>query len=105
MSWIHVDDMVAVIAHCINNPEMVGAVNSTAPNPVSNAQFSTALGSVLKRPAVLPMPAFMVKILFGEMGEELLLQGQYVLPNKLLATEFTFQYPDLENALEAVIAG
>lgn len=105
MSWIHVDDMVAVIAHCINNPEMVGAVNSTAPNPVSNAQFSAALGSVLKRPAVLPMPAFMVKILFGEMGEELLLQGQYVLPNKLLATEFTFQYPDLENALEAVIAG
>ena len=105
MSWIHIDDMVRAILHCINNPQIVGPVNATAPHAVSNAEFSTSLGVVLNRPARLPMPALMVKLLFGEMGEELLLQGQFVLPNKLLANDFQFQYPDLESALEQVIAG
>jgi len=104
MSWIHIDDMVGAIMHCINNPQISGAVNATAPKPVSNAQFSASLGAVLNRPAVLPMPGFMVKLLFGEMGEELLLQGQYVLPNKLLASDYLFQYSDLEKALQQIIA-
>lgn len=104
MSWIHIDDMVGVILHCINNPKISGPVNATAPNSVSNAQFSASLGVALHRPAVLPMPAFMVKLLFGEMGEELLLQGQYVLPNKLLANDYPFQYPDLDKALQQIVA-
>jgi len=90
--------------HCMNNPQVSGPVNATAPKPVSNAQFSASLGAVLNRPAVLPMPGFMVKLLFGEMGEELLLQGQYVLPNKLLASGYLFQYSDLEKALQQIIA-
>ncbi len=104
MSWIHIDDMVAAILHCINNPQMVGPVNATAPYPVANAEFSATLGVTLGRPARLPMPGFMVKLLFGEMGEELLLQGQYVLPNKLLANGFRFQYPNLGQALQQIIA-
>ena len=105
MSWIHIDDMVGAILHCINNPQIAGPVNATAPHSVSNAEFSASLGVVLNRPAVVPMPALMVKLLFGEMGEELLLQGQYVLPNKLLANDFQFQYPYLEAALQQVVAG
>ena len=105
MSWIHINDMVGAILHCINNPQIGGPVNATAPHPVSNAEFSTCLGVALNRPARLPMPALMVKLLFGEMGEELLLQGQYVLPNKLLANDFQFQYPDLEQALQQIVAG
>jgi len=105
MSWIHINDMVGAILHCINNPQIGGPVNATAPHPVSNAEFSTCLGVALNRPARLPMPALMVKLLFGEMGEELLLQGQYVLPNKLLVSDFQFQYPDLEQALQQVVAG
>jgi len=103
MSWIHIEDMVGAILHCINNPQISGPVNATAPNPVSNAQFSASLGAALNRPAVLPMPGFMVKLLFGEMGEELLLQGQYVLPNKLLASDYRFQYSELENALQQIV--
>jgi uncharacterized protein (TIGR01777 family) len=104
MSWIHIDDMVAAILHCINNPQMVGPINATAPYPVANAEFSATLGVTLDRPARLPMPGFMVKLLFGEMGEELLLQGQYVLPNKLLANGFRFQYPNLDQALQQIVA-
>jgi NAD dependent epimerase/dehydratase family enzyme len=95
--------MVGAILHCINNSQISGPVNATAPNPVSNAQFSASLGAALNRPAVLPMPGFMVKLLFGEMGEELLLQGQYVLPNKLLASDYRFQYSELENALQQIV--
>jgi uncharacterized protein (TIGR01777 family) len=104
MSWIHIEDMVGAILHCINTPEISGPVNATAPNPVSNAEFSVSLGAALERPAVLPMPGFMVKLLFGEMGEELLLQGQFVLPNKLLASDYLFQYSDLDKALQQIVA-
>ena len=103
MSWIHIDDMVAAILYCISNPEIAGPVNATAPSPVSNARFSATLGEVLQRPARLPMPAIMVKLLFGEMGVELLLNGQYVLPNKLLAAGFQFRYGDLDRALHAIL--
>ena len=104
MSWIHIDDMVGALLHCINNPQISGPVNATAPKPVSNAQFSASLGVALNRPARLPMPGFMVKLLFGEMGEELLLQGQYVLPKKLLASDYPFKYSDLEKALQQIVA-
>jgi len=96
--------MVGAILHCINNPQISGPVNATAPKPVSNAQFSASLGVALNRPARLPMPGFMVKLLFGEMGEELLLQGQYVLPKKLLASDYPFKYSDLEKALQQIVA-
>jgi len=95
--------MVAIILHCINHSEIQGPVNATAPNPVINRDFSATLGAVLKRPDYLTMPAIMIKILFGEMGEELLLQGQKVLPVKALESGFEFQYGNLEAALENIL--
>ena len=103
MSWIHIDDMVEIIFHCINNSEVEGAVNATAPNPVTNREFSATLAELLKRPGFLTMPAFMIKILFGEMGEELLLQGQKVVPAKALNSGFKFHYSNLKSALADIL--
>jgi uncharacterized protein (TIGR01777 family) len=99
MSWIHIDDMVAIILHCIHHREIEGAVNATAPNPVTNSDFSSTLAAALKRPDYLTMPAIMIKILFGEMGEELLLQGQRVMPGKMLNTDFEFKFSNLTSAM------
>ncbi len=103
MSWIHIDDMVAMILHCINSPGIAGAVNATAPNPVTNRDFSSTLAAQLKRPDFLTMPAIMIKVLFGEMGEELLLQGQKVVPAKLLNSGFKFKYANLKAAVENIL--
>jgi uncharacterized protein len=104
MSWIHIDDMIAAIHHCIENRDITGPVNATAPNPVTNADFSATLAAVLKRPGFLRMPAVVVKLLFGEMGDELLLHGQNVVPAKLLASGFTFTQPELHSALAALLS-
>jgi uncharacterized protein (TIGR01777 family) len=103
MSWIHIDDMVEIIFECINNPEIQGPVNATAPNPVTNRDFSATLAAALKRPGYLAMPAIMIKILFGEMGKELLLQGQKVIPAKVLDSGFEFKYAKLKAALENIL--
>jgi uncharacterized protein (TIGR01777 family) len=103
MPWIHIEDMVRLIFHCIARDTIVGPVNGTAPNPVTNRQFSKALGAALSRPAFFPMPALVVKFLFGEMGEELLLQGKKVVPSKLQDTGFNFQYPLLPDALNNLL--
>jgi uncharacterized protein len=103
MSWIHIEDMVAIIFHCINDPQIQGAVNATAPNPVTNRDFSATLAAALSRPDYLAMPAIMVKILFGEMGEELLLQGQKVVPTKVLASGYEFKYANLKAALKNIL--
>jgi len=103
VSWIHRDDLVAMILHCLNRKDMSGPVNGTAPGVVTNREFAKTLGKVLRRPAFLPAPAFMLKLIFGEMAEELLLSGQKVYPRKALQTHFTFQYPDLESALRQVL--
>ncbi|MGH1485190.1 MAG: TIGR01777 family oxidoreductase [Cellvibrionaceae bacterium] len=101
-SWIHLDDMVNLLLHLLDNQSISGPVNATAPNPVTNKVFSQKLARVLHRPALLPMPEKAVKILFGE-SSELLLEGQKVYPKKLLDNQFRFQYPELQQALTAVI--
>lgn len=98
MSWIHLDDMVALIDFLLSHSELSGPVNATAPKAVTNARFTELLAERLKRPAFLPMPAVMVRLLFGEMGD-LLLYGQNVYPKKLLDAGFQFSYPDLREAL------
>lgn len=103
MSWIHRDDIVGIIRHILNNDAVVGAVNGTAPTPVTNKDFSTTLGKVLKRPAFIPLPAIVVKLLMGQMGEELLLSGQRVIPKKALESGYTFKFPDLESALRDIL--
>ena len=99
MSWIHIEDLIGVILYCIDHDEVSGAVNGTAPNPVTNTFFTKTLGKVLKRPTIFPMPAIVVKLLMGQMGEELLLAGKKVLPVKITKEGYIFKYVHLEEAL------
>jgi len=99
MSWIDLDDHVAAIVHALYDDTLSGPVNATSPHPVTNATFTSALGRALGRPTVIPVPAFAVKAAFGEMGKELLLWGQRVLPDKLLSHGFEFSYESAEDSL------
>lgn len=103
MSWVHLDDIVGIIQHALDHP-MQGPVNGTAPNPVTNADFTKALGHALSRPAVVPMPAFSLKFMFGEMAD-VMLASQRVLPKAAEAAAYAFRYPELEAALANVLAG
>lgn len=99
MSWVHIDDVVNAILFLLNNPELTGAFNVTSPNPVSQAEFARALARVMHRPLFLKMSAFVIRLLFGEMGECLLLKGQRVVPNRLIESGYDFRYPNLMDAL------
>ncbi len=99
MPWIHIQDLISIILYCINHSDLQGPVNATAPNPVSNRVFTKALARVLKRPALLPLPAFMIQLLMGEMGKELLLSGKKIVPAKMLMHGFKFEYEALDKAL------
>jgi uncharacterized protein (TIGR01777 family) len=103
MSWIHIDDIVGAIRHALEKDEVMAAVNGVAPEPVTNAEFGRALGRALSRPAFLPAPAFALRIGFGEMSS-ILLEGQKVLPKKLLDTGYRFRFPDLAGALADILA-
>ena len=100
MPWIHMADYINAIEFLLHHP-VIGAVNMTAPNPVTNAEFSTALGSALNRPAFFPMLKTVAKLAFGEMSE-LLLNGQRALPAKLVDQGFQFQFADVNSALKQV---
>ncbi len=102
LSWIHIDDEVKAIQFLINNETTNGIYNLTAPNPHTNKQFSKTIGKVLGRPSFMPVPAFAMKILFGEMST-VLLDGQRVLPSNLESAGFTFDFPNLEPALQNLL--
>ncbi len=99
MSWIALADLVKLIIFLLNNDGIEGAVNATAPRPVTNQEFTKTLGAVINRPTILPVPGFGIKLLFGEMGESLILEGAKVIPKKLEDSGFEFQYPKLEDAI------
>lgn len=101
MSWIHIDDMVKAIHHLIKRKDLDGAFNLTAPKPVSNKVFVSTLARVLNRPAILPTPPFALKLMLGE-GADLLLTGQFVLPEALLNSGYQFSYSTLESALRDI---
>jgi hypothetical protein len=103
MSWIGIDDLVAAIGHVLARRDLEGPVNCVSPEPVTNSEFTRTLGRVLGRPAFLPMPAFAVHLVFGEMGDELLLASQRVAPRRLLAAGFRFGWPALEAALRHLL--
>jgi uncharacterized protein len=105
MSWIHIHDMVGAVHHILKNDLLQGPVNLVAPKPVTNADFTKTLASVLSRPAIFPVPAFAAKLLFGQMAKEVLLAGQRVEPARLITSGYPFQYSDLRKALEAVLKG
>lgn len=99
MSWVHHEDIVRIIQFCLEQ-SIEGAVNATAPFPVTNREFASTYAKVLHRPACLPMPAWFLRLLMGQMAEELLLTGQRVLPDKLQHAGFRFKYATLEKALK-----
>jgi uncharacterized protein (TIGR01777 family) len=103
MAWVHIDDLVGIIQHAIDNP-LRGAFNGTAPHPVSNSEFTKALAQALGRPALVPMPAFMLKTMFGEMSE-IMLASQRVLPKAAEEAGYKFRYAELEPALRQAVAG
>jgi uncharacterized protein len=102
-SWVDIGDLVDAVLHVIRTDSLHGPVNMVAPNPVRNAEFTKTLASVLSRPAILPMPAFAARVIFGQMGDELLLASQRVEPAKLMASGYAFQNPDLRRALAATL--
>ena len=103
MSWIALDDVIGGLQFALANDSIRGPVNFVAPNPVTNAEFTKTLGKALSRPTLFPIPAFVVRLLFGEMGEALLLGGQRVAPKELLAHGYQFQYSQLEAALPTLL--
>jgi uncharacterized protein (TIGR01777 family) len=103
MSWIVLDDVLAAIQHAIVKGSLSGPVNAVAPNPVRQAEFARTLARVLRRPAFLPLPAFAVRTMMGEMGQALLLDGARVLPRRLSESGFEFWRPDLDSALRAAL--
>ena len=104
MSWIAIDDLVSVIIHALKTNSLEGPVNAVAPNPVTNAEFTKALGRALRRPTIFPMPAFAARLAFGEMADELLLASARVVPTKLQASGFEFRHPNIESAFTSLLA-
>jgi uncharacterized protein len=104
MSWVHLEDWVAMAHWSLVTGAVSGPLNVTAPNPVTNAQFARALGRALRRPAILPTPGLAVRLALGEMADALVLRGQRVLPVKAQALGFAHRYTTLETALEEIYA-
>ena len=102
-SWIIIDDLIRAIEHCLRTDSLHGPVNAVSPHPVMNLDFTKALGRVLHRPTIVPMPGFLARIALGEMADALLLASTRVVPNRLLETQFSFRYPELEPALKHVL--
>ena len=102
-SWIHRDDLVRMIAAAAADPEIEGPLNATAPTPVSNKGFAQAIGHALHRPAILPLPAFPLRLALGDLADELMLGGQKVLPVKAVFHGFRFRYPRVDDAVRAIV--
>src|SRR4051794_7970112 len=103
MSWIANDDLAKGIVWLIDHPEDVGPVNMTSPNPVTNVEFTKALGHATRRPTVVPVPSIALELLFGEMADETLLASQRAIPSALLKSGFTFASPTIDQALARIL--
>ena len=101
-SWIHIEDLTGAFLFLLGHPEFSGPVNFTAPNPVRNRELAKTIGKAMGRPSFLPVPGFMLKLALGEFGS-ILLEGQRVIPQKLLKSGFQFRYPEIEQAIEQII--
>ena len=103
LPWIHVADVVGIYVQAIDDDRWSGAINATAPQPATNKEFSKALGRALKRPAIAPVPAFALRILYGGMAK-LVVEGQRALPRRALELGYEFRHPDLDEALRSALA-
>ncbi|HVP78682.1 MAG TPA: TIGR01777 family oxidoreductase [Thermodesulfobacteriota bacterium] len=100
-SWIHIKDLAEAFTFMMKHPEISGPVNVCSPNPVRNKDLAKALGKALHRPSFMPAPGFMIKLVLGEFGS-VILEGQKVIPKKLLENGFVFQYADIDKALQSI---
>jgi len=105
MSWISIDDTIGAIDQALSNPELNGPVNVTAPEPVTNREFTRTLGRVLSRPTLFPVPAAALRLALGEMAEGTILASARVLPARLVEVGYQFSQPRLEDALRHVLEG
>jgi len=103
VSWVAIDDVLGAVLYALSTPALSGPVNAVSPHPVTNREFTDTLARVLSRPALLPIPAAAVRLLFGEMGEELLLASTRVEPQRLTTSGFHFAFADLETALRHLL--
>ena len=103
VSWISIDDLTRVINYVIQEEKLAGPVNAVTPYPVTNAELTKTLGYILHRPTFFPMPTFAVRLIFGELGQGLLLSSERVQPKKLVGAGFRFDYPHLKEALRALL--
>jgi uncharacterized protein (TIGR01777 family) len=102
LSWIHREDVVGIILYCLRHAQVQGVINATAPHPVTNKEFSQALGRALHRPVLLPVPAFALRIILGEAADAILF-GQNVHPKAITAAGYQFKYPELAGALQSIL--
>ncbi|HML17583.1 MAG TPA: TIGR01777 family oxidoreductase, partial [Bryobacteraceae bacterium] len=102
MSWIHLDDLAALIAFALEHPTLRGAVNASAPEPVTNAEFTRELARALHRPAIFPVPEAALKLMFGEMSQ-MILASERVLPEAALRAGFSFRFPRIREALRDLV--
>ena len=102
-SWIHIEDLVAAVLHVMAHSELNGAVNMVSPNPVTHTDFTKSLANAVRRPAIFPVPAFALRLAFGEFAEEGLLASARVVPRKLIENTFMFRYPELASALQEIL--
>jgi uncharacterized protein (TIGR01777 family) len=98
-SWVHIDDLENAFKYAVDHEEVSGIYNLTAPKPTTNYEFTKTLGSVISRPTIFPVPAFVLKLIFGE-GSTVLLDGQSVVPKRLIDSGFEFRFHDIQRALE-----
>lgn len=104
VSWIHIDDLCHMFIHAIKTPSMIGAYNAVAPNPVTNRELTKEIANSLHRPLLLPaVPAFAMKLLFGEMGD-IVLNGSKISADKITKTGFRFQYPNMKEAVNNLLS-
>ena len=103
ISWVALPDVIRAIEFALENTSLARAVNVVAPNPVTNLEFTRSLGRALHRPTLLRVPAFALRLAFGEMAEATILQSERVLPARLRAARFEFEYPELDAALCAML--
>jgi uncharacterized protein len=104
MSWITLDDLCSILLHCVQASNLHGPVNAVTPNPVTNLEFTKALGNALSRPTIFPLPAFVARTALGEMADELLLSSARVEPRKLIVSRFGFRHPQLGAALRNILS-
>jgi len=101
-SWVHIKDLAETFVFLLKRPEISGPVNVCSPNPVRNKDLANAVGKALHKPSFMPAPGFMIKLVLGEFGS-VILEGQRVLPRRLLENGFVFQYPDIEKAVQSIV--